>query len=259
VEAEWGGQHTNGRTSRGRILVIDDEPRYRELLDMNLRRRGYRVTLAEDGLTGLNLFERDAPDMVLLDLVLPDLDGFEVCRRIREYSQAPIIILTARPEEAQKVRALRLGADDYVTKPFGPEELLARIEAVLRRTGTGVGATTPPPFVSDDLVIDFAARRVTLGGRVVDLTPTEYKLLSHLALNAGRTLVYEELIRRVWGLECENEPALVHNAIRRLRDSLGEDPHAPRHILTKRGFGYLLAPARGGATETDPPGTNGPY
>ena len=230
-------------TSSARVLVIDDERRYRELLELNLHRRGYQLTLAGDGLTGLNLFERDSPDIVLLDLMLPDLDGFEVCRRIREYSHVPIIILSARLEEAQKVRGLRLGADDYVTKPFGPEELLARIEAALRRPGTQAAATPPPAYVGHGLVIDFAERTVTLDGREVSLGPTEYRLIHELAINAGRVLVHEELLRRVWGAEYENEPALVHNAIRRLRDSLRDDPRAPRHILTRRGVGYLLAPA----------------
>ena len=230
-------------TSSARVLVIDDERRYRELLELNLRRRGYQLTLAGDGLTGLNLFERDSPDIVLLDLMLPDLDGFEVCRRIREYSHVPIIILSARLEEAQKVRGLRLGADDYVTKPFGPEELLARIEAALRRFGTLAATTTPPAYVGHGLLIDFAARRVTLDGREVPLGPTEYRLLHHLAINAGRVLIHEELLRRVWGAEYENEPALVHNAVRRLRDSLGDDPRAPRHVLTRRGVGYLLVAA----------------
>jgi two-component system KDP operon response regulator KdpE len=230
--------------SRGRILVIDDERRYRELLALNLRHRGYRVALAPDGLTGLNLFERDAPDLVVLDLILPDLEGFEVCRRLREYSQVPIIILSARLAETQKIRGLRLGADDYVTKPFGPEELMARIEAVLRRTEAAGGAITPPPFVGEGLVIDFADRRVTMGGRAVSLGPIEYKLLYHLALNAGQTMGRRELLRRVWGPNYQNEPALLHNAIRRLRDSLGEDPHAPRHVVTRPGIGYFLASAQ---------------
>jgi two-component system, OmpR family, KDP operon response regulator KdpE len=230
-------------TSPARVLVIDDERRYRELLELNLRRRGYHTTLAEDGLTGLNLFERDRPDVVLLDLMLPDLDGFEVCRRIREYSHVPIIILSARLEETQKVRGLRLGADDYVTKPFGPEELLARIEAALRRYAVPATATAPRAYVGRGLVIDFAERRVTLDGRDVPLGPTEYRLLYQFAINAGRVLIYEELLRRVWGAEYENEPALVHNAVRRLRKSLGDDSRAPRHILTRRGVGYLLAAA----------------
>ena len=225
-----------------RVLIIDDERRYRQLLELHLRRRGYRVTLAEDGLTGLNLFERDSPDVVLLDLILPDLDGFEVCRQLREYSPVPIIMVSGRHEEAQKVRALRLGADDYVTKPFGTEELIARLEVALRRSEAGCGGSAPAPYVGRGLAIDFVEPRVTLKGREVRLSPTEHKLLRALALNAGRVLFHEELLRRVWGPQCEGEPALVRNAIRHLRNAFGEDPRAPRHILTRRGFGYLLAP-----------------
>jgi DNA-binding response OmpR family regulator len=228
------------RTSLAQVLIIEDERRYRELLELNLRRRGYRVTLAEDGCSGLDLFERDGPDLVLLDLMLPDSDGFEICRQLRERSRVPIIILSARLEEGQKVRGLNLGADDYVTKPFGAEELLARVEAVLRRSGA-IGAAARPPFVSDGLVIDFASQRVVMNSREVQLGLTEYKLLYQLALNAGQVVVHEDLLRRVWGPEYQDETALVHNAVRRLRSSLGEDPQAPRHVLTRRGFGYLLA------------------
>jgi two-component system KDP operon response regulator KdpE len=233
-------------TSLARVLIIEDERRYRELLELNLRRRGYRVTLAEDGLTGLNLFERDTPDVVLLDLLLPDLDGFEVCRQLREYSPVPIIMVSGRHEEAQKVRALRLGADDYVTKPFGTEELIARLESALRRSGGVGGSSAPRPYVGRGLVIDLVKPWVTLNGRDVRLSPTQYRLLRVLALNAGRVLVHEELLRRVWGPECEADPSLVHNVIRHLRNAFGEDPRAPRHILTRRGFGYLLAPPDGG-------------
>jgi two-component system KDP operon response regulator KdpE len=226
--------------SNDRVLVIDDERRYRELLELSLRRHGYGVSLAADGLSGLNLFERDAPDLVVLDLRLPDLDGHEVCRRLRDYSEVPIIILSARTEGAEKLRALNQGADDYVTKPFWPDELLARIGAILRRTRMGSNATAPAPFSSAGLTIDFTTRRITLDGREVELSPTEYKVLYHLAVNAGRTLVHEELLRRVWGDESVHQPTILHNAIRRLRASLGEDVQAPRHVLTRRGVGYLL-------------------
>jgi DNA-binding response OmpR family regulator len=232
------------RTNPARVLVIEDEPRYRELLELNLRHQGYRVSLAADARGGLDLFERDGPDLVLLDLILPDADGFDVCRQIRDQSQTPIIILSARFDEAQKVRGLRLGADDYVTKPFGADELLARIEAVLRRSA-GADDSATPPFVSDGLVVDFARRHVTLDGRDVHLGLTEYRVLHHLALNAGHVMVHEELLRRVWGSAYGDDVALVHNAVRRLRDSLGEDPQQPRHILTRRGFGYLLARGAG--------------
>ncbi|MBI4494082.1 MAG: response regulator transcription factor [Chloroflexi bacterium] len=225
------------------VLVIDDERRFRDLLELNLTRRGYRVVLAPDGLAGLNLLEREAPDLVILDLMLPDLDGYEVCRRMREYSSVPIIVLTARAEEAHKVRGLRLGADDYVTKPFGAEELLARVEAVLRRSHQPLEAVSPTIFASGELVIDFAQRRVTVRGREASLSPGEYKLLHHLALNAGRVLVHEELLRRVWGPGYEGETELLHAAIWRLRHKLEDDPTRPRYVLARRGIGYWLARA----------------
>lgn len=223
------------------VLVIEDERRYRELLDLNLGRRGYQVLLAPDGLTGLNLLERDAPDLILLDLMLPDLDGYEVCRRIREYSQVPIIMLTARAEEVQKVRGLRLGADDYITKPFGADELLARVEAVLRRVRQPASAAPTQTLQTGELAIDYDQHLVTLRGRGVELSPIEYKLLQQLALNVGRIVVLEELIRRVWGPEYVDDPALIHTNIRRLRRKLEDDPDSPRYILTRRGVGYSLA------------------
>ena len=229
------------------VLVVDDDRRYRDLLALNLTRHGYRALLAPDGLAGLNLLEREAPDLVILDLALPDLDGLEVCRRIREHSAVPLIILTARAEEAQVLRGLRLGADDYVTKPFAAAELLARVEAVLRRSrqggaaGAGGDGRVPPPFASGGLAIDFAARRIIVGGREVQLTPTEYRLLHHLAANAGRVLVHEELLRRVWGPGYEGQPAVLHTTVRRLRRKLEPDPAAPRYVLARRGLGYTLA------------------
>ncbi|MGH2351921.1 MAG: response regulator transcription factor [Chloroflexota bacterium] len=227
------------------VLVIDDDRRYRDLLDLNLARHGYRSLLAPDGLTGLNLLERERPGLVILDLMLPDLDGYEVCRRIREFSTVPLIILTARVEESQKVRGLHAGADDYVTKPFGAEELLARVEAVLRRSRPGGNGGEPSAYVSGDLAIDFAARRVVVGGREVHLTPAEYMLLYHLALNAGRILVQEELLRRIWGPGYEGHPEVLYTTVRRLRHKIEPDPAAPRYVLTERSIGYsLAAPAR---------------
>jgi two-component system, OmpR family, KDP operon response regulator KdpE len=226
---------------RPTVLVIEDDRRYRDLLELNLTRHGYGALLAPNGLTGLNLLERDAPELVILDLVLPDMDGFEVCRRIREYSAVPVIILTGRAEAAQKVRGLQAGADDYVTKPFGAEELLARVAAVLRRCRQDGGTEAPAVFACGDLVIDFAARRVAVGGREVHLTPSEYRLLQHLALNAGRVLVQDELLRRVWGPGYEDQPEVLHTAVRRLRRKLEPDPAAPRYVLTRRSIGYVLA------------------
>ena len=222
------------------VLVIEDEGRYRELLELNLTRQEYRVLLAADGLAGLNLLEYETPDLVVLDLMLPDISGYEVCRRIREYSTVPIIMLTQRGEPADIVRGLSLGADDYVTKPFWADELLARVAAVLRRSQPAAAVATPPPLVSGDLAIDFAQHRVMVGGRDVRLTPSEYKLLYHLALNAGRVLVHEELLQRVWGRGYAGETDLLHSAVRRLRRKLEPDQAAPRYVLTARGVGYWL-------------------
>jgi DNA-binding response OmpR family regulator len=220
------------------VLVVDDERRYRELLQMNLSRRGYRVLQAADGLSALNQVELEAPDLVMLDLMLPDMDGYEVCRRIREYSSVPIIMLTAKAEPAQKVQGLAIGADDYVTKPFSAEEVLARVVAVLRRAEAGRTETAGADF--GDLHIDYAQHRVTVGGREIELTPGEYRLLERLAVNAGRVVVQDELLRRVWGEGFAGETALLQTAIRRLRSKIEDDPAAPRYVLTKRGVGYWL-------------------
>ena len=230
-------------TSRKPAVLVVDERRYRELLELNLVRKGYRVVLASDGLGALNAAEAETPDLILLDLSLPGMDGYEVCRRIRKYSDVPIIMLTARTDERQKVQGLTLGADDYVTKPFGMEELLARIDAVRRRSER-TGERVPAMFRSGALEIDFSQRRVTLNGIDVDLTPTEFRILAQLAQNQGRTLVQEELLRRVWGEGYETDAPLLHTAIRRLRQKLGEDAEAPRYVVTRRGIGYTM-PAGG--------------
>lgn len=223
------------------ILVVDDERRYRELLEMNLVRRGYRVLQAADGLSALNAVEVEEPDLVVLDVMLPDLDGYEVCRRIREYSQVPIIMLTAKAEREQKIQGLQLGADDYVTKPFAADELLARIEAVLRRSEANARTSEMKTFDAADLHIDFAQHRVAVRGTDIELSPGEYRLLEQLAANAGRVIVQDELVRRVWGPGYAGATALLQTAVRRLRVKIEEDPAAPRYLLTKRGVGYWLA------------------
>ena len=220
------------------VLVVDDERRYRELLEMNLTRRGYRVLQAADGLSALNQVELEAPDLVMLDLMLPDIDGYEVCRRIREHSSVPIIMLTAKAEPAQKVRGFASGADDYVTKPFSAEEVLARVVAVLRRAEAGRTEASVADF--GDLHIDYAQHAVTVAGREIDLTPGEYRLLERLAVNAGRVVIQDELLRRVWGEGFDGETALLQTAIRRLRSKIEDDPAAPKYVLTKRGVGYWL-------------------
>ncbi len=227
---------------RSSILVVDDEPWYVELVTENLEASGYTARAARDGRTALGLVELESPDLVILDLILPDLDGYEVCRRIRQKSTVPIIMLTARAEESQKVRGLKLGADDYVTKPFGVMELMARVEVVLRRSSASVAATTQTVVVGD-LRIDLANHEVFRRSQVVDLSPTEYAVLRHLAANAGHVLVQSELLRRVWGSDALGDSEALRTAIHRLREKLEDDPSHPRHILTKHGIGYyLIAP-----------------
>lgn len=221
------------------VLVVDDERRYRDLLEMDLSRRGYRVLQAADGRSALEAVERDKPDLVILDLRLPDIDGYDVCRKIRERSSVPIIMLTARAEDREKVRGLSSGADDYVTKPFSAEELLARVAAVLRRADSS-HRPGPATFDHGALHIDLGQQRVSVKGREVDLTPTERGLLLQLAANAGRVLVHEELLRRAWGPGYEGATELLHTAIRRLRRKIEDDPASPQHVVTKRGLGYLI-------------------
>lgn len=181
-----------------RILVVDDEPETVKYVSMNLRARGYRVHMAEDGLEALKVADEELLDLIILDIGIPGLDGFEVCRAVRRRSQVPVIILGVRGREKDIIRALDLGADDYLTKPFSVEELLARVRTVLRRA-EGTSTVVRPPFVLDTRRIDFTERRVTVEEREVDLTPTEYELLAYLALNAGRVLTHRALLQTVWG------------------------------------------------------------
>jgi DNA-binding response OmpR family regulator len=226
--------------NRQTVLVVDDEPRYLRLLRANLESVGYRVVTAPDGAGGVQKAEAEDPRLIVLDLMLPDLDGFEVCRRIREFSTVPIIMLTARREQSDKVGGLDAGADDYITKPFDVTELLARVRAHLRRSSFGEQRHLEAPFILGDLQIDFAQRRVTVRGREVALSPTEYRLLHHLAANAGRVLVQEELLRRVWGPEYTDESEVLRVYIRRLRQKIEDNPSSPRYVLTRPGVGYTM-------------------
>jgi two-component system, OmpR family, KDP operon response regulator KdpE len=223
------------------ILVVDDEPRYVRWITVNLRASGYRVLTAADGQTALDLTAGERPDLVLLDIGLPVLNGLEVCRRIREFSTVPIIMLTAKAAEADKVAGLDAGADDYLPKPFGPPELMARVRAVLRRARYAESPTDEPVFQHGDLAIDFARHAVSRGGAPVDLTPTEYKLLVQLARHAGRVLVPAELLTAVWGPEYRDETQHVRLYVSRLRHKIEPDPEQPRYVLTKPGIGYLFA------------------
>jgi two-component system KDP operon response regulator KdpE len=228
-----------------RILVVDDEADVVEALRIGfaLQWREIDVLGAGDGVTALDLIEHERPDIVLLDIGLPDMDGFEVLRQVRAFSDVAIVMLTARDDAIDKVKGLELGADDYVTKPFNHLELMARIRAVLRRQDMPGPATRAPSFVSADLEVDFARQEVRLRGERVDLTPTEYKLLYHLVRNAGHVLQHGTLLAKVWGREYVDEVDYLRVYIRRLRDKLDDDPNEPRYIRTERGLGYrFVAP-----------------
>ena len=190
--------------------------------------------------SGLELVDMETPDLILLDIMMPEMDGYEFCERVRAFSNVPIIMLTARAEEVDKVKGLRLGADDYLTKPFGIQELLARIEAVLRRSSSPEEDKTRPSFDSEGLCVDFARRRVTVRDQEVNLTATEYKLLCQLVANAGRVMLHEELLTKVWGPEYQDEAQYLRAYIRHLRLKIEENPQEPKHIVAKPGIGYMF-------------------
>jgi two-component system KDP operon response regulator KdpE len=219
-----------------RLLVVDDEQQVRRALVRSLEGHGYDVREAADGAAALSTFESYKPDVVLLDLMLPDMNGVEVCRELRAKHSTPIIILSVVGEERAKVEALDAGADDYLTKPFGMDELLARARVALRRGATDRGQQ--PVIESGDLQIDVERRRVDLDGREVRLTPTEYSLLKYLALNAGRVLTHTMILREVWGAEYADDTHVLRTCINQLRAKLGDDPAAPRYIRTDPGVGY---------------------
>jgi DNA-binding response OmpR family regulator len=225
-----------------RILVAEDEPRYTWAIQTNLEARGYEVVTAQDGQEAVELAVSEQPDLVLLDVKMPVLNGYEVCQRIREFSIVPIIMLTALAEETNKVRGLELGADDYLTKPFSVPELLARVRAALRRVEFSEGLPSTSSFQAGDMRIDFTQHRVFICGQEVDLTPTEYRLLCELVKLPGRLLVPGHLLEKVWGPEYEGEDKLVRQAIHRLRSKIERDPHHPEYIQTRPGLGYVFIP-----------------
>jgi two-component system KDP operon response regulator KdpE len=227
------------RSRQGTILVLEDELRSQRLLRINLEPLGYRVITLAHARGIADAVETHEPDLVVLDIKLPDADGFEVCQQIRAQSSVPVIIVSAFGQPADKARGLELGADDYITKPYDTIELSARIEAVLRRV-QGRPVTPSLLFHCGSLTIDYEQRLVTLDGKEVRLSRTEYRLLEHLALNAGRTLVADALLSKVWGPEYIGDYASLHLYISRLRRKLGEDAHAPRLIVTKPGIGYMM-------------------
>jgi two-component system KDP operon response regulator KdpE len=220
------------------ILIVDDETRMRRFIKMNLDLEGYRVIEASNGLEALDRVREDLPDLALLDVMMPELDGFEALRIIRETSAVPVIMLTVRDDEDDKVRGLELGADDYVTKPFSARELNSRIKAVLRRTELDNPDSSSMVVVDDYLQIDFGKRQVFVGGKEVKLRPTEYRLLYHLVKNAGQVMTHEMILNKVWGYEYRDESQYVRLYITYLRQKIEPDPANPRYILTERGVGY---------------------
>jgi DNA-binding response OmpR family regulator len=224
-----------------RILVVDDEPRYLRLLEANLLTKGYEVTTAMDGEEGLESFSADPADLVLLDVMLPRMDGFTVCQRIRQFSTVPIIMLTAKGEEHDRVRGLDVGADDYLVKPFSVMELLARVRAVLRRAQV-TDEGQDPFFTHGNLRIDFARAEVWLGEQPVYLSATEYRLLLQFTHNIGKVMSAEDLLTSVWGPEYKDDKEILWVTIARLRQKVEDDPHTPKHIATRSGLGYLMPP-----------------
>ena len=220
------------------ILIVDDELAIIKFLRATLKAQGYEVLAATNGVEALSTIEMELPDLMILDIMMPKMDGFEVCRRLREWSQIPIIMLSARGDEGDKVKCLDLGADDYITKPFGKDELIARVRAVMRRTEAARAIPTRPSFTCDNLEINFIERRVTVAEREVKLTPTEYNLLRELVLNANKVLTHSMLLGKVWGPEYGDEKEYLRVFIGRLRKHLESDPENPKYIVTIPGVGY---------------------
>jgi two-component system, OmpR family, KDP operon response regulator KdpE len=229
------------------ILVVDDEPQIRRVLRSTLSAHGYVITEAKTGEEALESVRKERPDLVLLDVNMPGMGGIETCREIRRSSDAPIIMLTVRNAERDKVQALDAGADDYVVKPFGIEELLARIRAALRRYAPGDAV---PPFVSKDMAIDFEAREVTVRGRAVHLTPKEYDVLKHLVANQGKPLTHRRLLQSVWGPDYGEETENLRVVINQLRKKIETDPTRPKYILTEPWIGYRFQPQRPNTSKT---------
>ncbi len=223
---------------RHRILVVDDEPRMIRFIQMNLELEGYQVSQASNGFEALNKVRDELPDLIILDVMMPDMDGFETLRLLREISAVPVIMLTVKADEEDKVRGLELGADDYITKPFSPKELSSRVKAVLRRAEMPAPVEKSAIKIDDYLQIDFDRRLVIAGGKEIKLRPTEYRLLYHLVNNAGRIMTHEQLLSKAWGYEYREESHYLRLYITYLRQKIEPDPANPHYILTERGVGY---------------------
>jgi DNA-binding response OmpR family regulator len=239
----------NDEFDRRRILVVDDEERMVRFIRLNLEHDGFQVSEAFNGKEAIQKIRDVTPDLILLDVMMPDLDGFEVLETVREVSNVPVIMLTAKGEEDDRVRGLELGADDYVTKPFSPRELVSRVKAVLRRTESASGSMHGLIEVDERLKIDFDRREIWLEGKLVKLRPTEYRMLYHLVQNAGWVVTHDQLLTKVWGYEYRDEPHYVRLYINYLRQKLEADPSNPKYILTERGVGYRFLDFRREAKE----------
>ncbi|MGA9343159.1 MAG: response regulator transcription factor [Rhodanobacteraceae bacterium] len=226
------------RTQAARILVIDDEPQIRKFLEIGLRAQGYRIAMAESGRAGLDLLATEGADLVLLDLGLPDCSGHSVLKNLREWSQVPVIVLTVRAHEAEKVAALDAGANDYVTKPFGVQELMARVRALLR--AHAVAADASPVHDDGHLRVDLASREVSLDGMTITLSRKEYALLALLVRHAGRVVTQPHLLREIWGPTHQDDTHYLRILVAKLRQKLGDDATAPRWIITEPGVGLRL-------------------
>ncbi len=232
------------------ILVVDDEPRYVRLVEVNLKTEDYTVTTAENGQQAVDIVAEDQPNLILLDVMMPIMDGFTATERIREFSTVPIIILTAKGEERDRVRGLDAGADDYIVKPFSAQELLARVRAVLRRADRqAIEGFHQPIFAHHELEIDLAKAQVRSGKEEVALTATEYRLLQTFAAHVGHVLTPEELLTKVWGPEYSEDKEILWVCLSRLRQKIEPDPKNPVHIETRQGLGYLMPPMAEAASE----------
>ena len=226
------------------ILVVDDEPRMIQFIRMNLELEGYRVIQASNGLETLDKVREELPDLVIMDVMMPDLDGFETLRLLRETSDVPVIMLTVKADEDDVVRGLRLGADDYVTKPFSPRELSSRVQALLRRAELPAPVEKTAIRIDDRLTIDLARHEVIVEGERVQLRPTEYRLLYHLVNNAGWVMPHETLLQKVWGYEYRDETHYLRLYVTYLRQKIEKDSSNPQYILTERGIGYRFVDYR---------------
>ena len=227
-------------TNKPVILVVDDESQILRVMRASLPPRGYEVRTAPGGEEALDELRKEMPDLIILDLVMPKISGLEVCRRVREFSNVPIIVLSAKEAESDKVAALELGADDYVTKPFGLDELLARVHAILRRVSPS--ETNPSVLTVGDVMIDTDARRVRVGGKDVKLTPKEFEVFKYLVANVGKVVTHRALLQAVWGAESTEQTDYLRVFINQLRGKIEPDPHHPRYLLTEPWVGYRFVP-----------------